>query len=84
MIYLVLNVDNIEEPYVIDICSNKQVADKLREKYIENFIKNDDLTEVYARDIIKVEEIDTSTHCDVFWTAYPDDLEETLTYNIQQ
>lgn len=81
MIYLVLNIDDIEEPYVIDICSNKETADNLREIYVQNFINNDGMPKGYAESIIKIEEVDISTDNNVFWTAYPEDLVPNITYN---
>ncbi len=82
MIYLVLNADNIEEPYVIDICSNKETATNLKDIYIQNFINNDGIPKNYAESLIKIEEVDINTDNNVFWTAYPEDKETDITYNI--
>lgn len=79
-LYLVLNVEDPNEPFVIDICTNEVAAKKLTEKYIDNFRKfltlNDNSN---PEEKIKVEEIDV-TDVDVIWSAYPNE-ESFVTYN---
>lgn len=82
MIYLVLNVEENEDPFVLDICSDKETANMLRGVYIRNFIKNNLSSIEEAKNIIIVKEVDTNTGNNVFWTAYPEDKETGITYNI--
>ena len=75
-IYLVLNTET--DPYVIDICSNKQIACMLADKYKDNFIRNTDK----IPDFIKVKEVDLDNTVDVLWTMYPDSAEVNFSYNL--
>lgn len=66
--YLVIN--DSEEPFVIDICSNLETAEELKEMYDKNFLERDSP--------IIVVKINKSA--DILWTAYPHDRKNQYTY----
>lgn len=70
-IYLVLNNENVDEPFVINICSTEEKANALSEQYRKNFIKTCLLTEedAYSRITIKCVEL---TDAPVLWDCYGD------------
>lgn len=80
MIYLVLNAES-SEYYILDICSSKDIANKLKDIYMKNFMENKYMTREEAENIIIVKELDIATGNDVFWTMYPNDKELGFTYN---
>lgn len=62
MIYLVLNVENYKERWVLDICTTLEKAEKLKEEYCNNFRQNK-----YDCDIIKIEPVPI-TDSEIIWS----------------
>ena len=76
-LYLVINVSDEEEVYLVDICKTKEVAELLVNEYIENYKKYENID---ATEYFKILEIDPESKVDVLWTAYPYDAIPNLTY----
>lgn len=64
MIYLVLNVENPQERWVLDICTTREKAEQLKDKYCNNFRENQ---HYYECNIIEVEEVPI-TDSEVIWS----------------
>lgn len=54
-VYLVENTEEVNEITILDICTDLEVAKKLRKQYICNFIDN---FEMDATDMIIIEELE--------------------------
>lgn len=72
MKYMYLVINNEEDPFVIDICTNLETAEELKEMYDNNFL------ETYEDSPIIIEKI--SNVGDVLWTAYPEDQKPQYEY----
>ena len=68
--YLVIN--DSEEPFVIDICSNLETAEELKEMYDKNFLERDEYSPII---VVKI-----NKSADILWTAYPHDRNNQNTY----
>lgn len=69
-IYLVINTEDVVEPFVIDICSSYEVAMKKIDIYKKNFKENTNKKDI---DFIECEVVTIDPEVDVLWTAYPYD-----------
>ena len=76
-LYLVINVSDEEEVYLVDICKTKEVAELLVNEYIENYREYRNLD---ASEYFKILEIDPESKVDILWTAYPNDTVPNITY----
>jgi len=65
VIYLVLNVENPQERWVLDICTSLEKAEELKEQYCNNFKKEN--VGYYNCDVIKIEVVPI-TDSDVIWS----------------
>ncbi len=68
--YLVINYE--EDPFIINICSNRDTAEELKEIYDNNFHMDD------MDSFIRIEKIEGSG--DILWTAYPEDKLKQFVY----
>lgn len=71
-IYLVLNVKNPLEKWVLDICTTKEKAEYLKEQYCNNFRENQ---HYYECNIIDIEEVPI-TNEEVIWSYDRNNYEE--------
>lgn len=78
-LYLVINVSDEEEVYLVDICKTKEVAELLVNEYIENYREYRNLDASKYFKILEIE-IDPESKVDVLWTAYPNDTVPNITY----
>lgn len=70
-IYLVLNVADPHERWVLDICTTREKAEQLKEQYCNNFRENQ---YYYECNIIEVEEV-SITDSEVIWSYEGEDYE---------
>ena len=66
MIYLVvIDLYESEENSIVNICSNREIAEKLMEQYIENSNKREYDTVGYH-----IEEVELDPNKDILWDCY--------------
>lgn len=76
MIYVVLNTEDYNEPFVLSICTDEETAQKIVDKTRENFVKNVGYSEDEVSFIDYVI-LDTSVKTSIVWSAY-DDIESSI------
>jgi hypothetical protein len=64
MLYLVLNVEDPYQKWVLDICTTREKAEHLKEQYCNNFRENQ---HYYECDIIDIEEVPI-TNEEIIWS----------------
>lgn len=67
ILYLVINTESPEEPYVLDICKSEEQAECLKDRYINNFIT---IANRSSCDFIVIEKIDTDSNNSILWSMY--------------
>lgn len=77
MIYLVLNTEDCYEPFVLDVCTTEEAAEKRVDEAKENFVKSRRLSSKDEVGFIDYVTLDTSVKTPVIWSAY-DKVESSL------
>jgi hypothetical protein len=65
MLYLVLNVEDPREKWVLDICTDLEKAEQLKDQYCNNFKKNSSY--YYDCNIIEIEPVEITDE-KVIWS----------------
>lgn len=77
MIYLVLNTEDLEEPYVLYICKDEKTAEMKVDEVKENFIENAGYSSKDEIDFIDYVTLDTTVNTPILWSAY-DNSEDSI------